>query len=582
MRDPRYFLKPHYTGSRALIIGIDKYRHVSQLALAASDARGVKGVLVDRFGFDESSVVMLIDEQATRDQILKTFLSFRNAEVDERLFFFFAGHGHTITGSRGDVGFLVPVDGRCDDPATMIRWDELTRGAELLPPKHVLFVMDACYGGLALQRSGSGGARFLIDMYKRYSRQVITAGKANEPVADGGGPLPGHSMFTGHFIEALLGKAEDSRGIISASGVMAHVFNNVATDKNSQQTPHFGHIEGDGEFIFKAPELSVQQDSEGASVPRDELWLAPFVDEADLAPRGLRDKVAEIKDLLGDESASIRLHDFVVAEVRKVLGAIGEDNFPVQLPVGDAEVVSRIEEYQNKVLDLSVVLSCVSYWASSASRQQILKKALLRSIDRIDSSGGAVVWLRMRWYPLILLAYSCGIAAIEAGNYNSLASIMLTSSEDERTGEQLPLAQLVASASSELSSCSVFKKLPGLERKYTPMSEHLLQNLQPLLEDALFLGRGYEKAFDRFEIMLALVVADLNKQAGGNPWGPVGRFGWKYRGHSSPFREFVSEAKAMGAAWPALRAGFFGGNAARFAEIASDYEKNMLERLGWW
>lgn len=40
-------------------------------------------------------------------------------------------------------------------------------------------------------------------MYQRFSRQVITAGKVNEVVSDSGGPLPKHSVFTGHFIEGI-------------------------------------------------------------------------------------------------------------------------------------------------------------------------------------------------------------------------------------------------------------------------------------------------------------------------------------------------------------------------------------------
>ena len=72
----------------------------------------------------------------------------------------------------------------------------------------MLFVMDACYGGLVFTRSlAPGSMRFLKDMLLRYSRQVLTAGKADEVVADSGGPVSGHSIFTGYFIEALKDKA---------------------------------------------------------------------------------------------------------------------------------------------------------------------------------------------------------------------------------------------------------------------------------------------------------------------------------------------------------------------------------------
>ena len=80
---------------------------------------------------------------------MSSFLRFAESDVgrDDRIVVFFAGHGLTRPGFRGEVGFLVPVDGDTDDLSSLIRWDDLTRNAELIIAKHVLFMMDACYGG---------------------------------------------------------------------------------------------------------------------------------------------------------------------------------------------------------------------------------------------------------------------------------------------------------------------------------------------------------------------------------------------------------------------------------------------------
>ena len=97
---------------------------------------------------------------------------------------------------------MLPADGATDDLSTLIRWDELTRNADLIPAKHMLFIMDACYGGLAVTRYVQPGSmRFLKDMLTRYSRQVLAAGKANQVVADSDGPREGHSIFTGHLLD---------------------------------------------------------------------------------------------------------------------------------------------------------------------------------------------------------------------------------------------------------------------------------------------------------------------------------------------------------------------------------------------
>jgi len=149
----------------------------------------------------------------------------------------------------------VPVDGQIADKSSPIRWDELTRDADIIPAKHLLFIMDACYSGLAIQRTSlAGERRFVTDMIQRRSRQVITAGKADEVVADGGGPAGGNSIFTGHLIAGLRGGAANESGVITASDLMSYAYQKVSRDAMSRQTPHFGHIDGDGEFILLTPD----------------------------------------------------------------------------------------------------------------------------------------------------------------------------------------------------------------------------------------------------------------------------------------------------------------------------------------
>src|SRR5438552_993852 len=134
---------PKYADSRALVIGIDKYRYVNPLIHACNDARAVANVLVERFSFPKENVELLLDADATRETILRKFLSYAVAGSvgpDDRILIFFAGHGHTVPGRRGETGFLVPVDGKIDDLASLIRWDELTRNADLVPAKHMLFL----------------------------------------------------------------------------------------------------------------------------------------------------------------------------------------------------------------------------------------------------------------------------------------------------------------------------------------------------------------------------------------------------------------------------------------------------------
>jgi tetratricopeptide (TPR) repeat protein len=85
---------------------------------------------------------------------------------------------------------------------------------------------------------------------RRTARQILTAGGADQAVADDG--PNGHSIFTWALLEGLDGKADlDHNGIITASELGAYVSPIVASF--SHQTPAMGNLIGSegGEFIFE-------------------------------------------------------------------------------------------------------------------------------------------------------------------------------------------------------------------------------------------------------------------------------------------------------------------------------------------
>lgn len=578
MRDIRFLLKPEYAQSHALVIGINRYQNANPLGYAVNDANAVYERLTDDLGFLPENVTLLVDEQATAGAIRRAFLRYCDQDLvglDDRIVVFFAGHGTTRMGARGEVGYLVPHDADFHDLSSLLRWDDLTRNAEIISAKHILFVMDACYGGLAVTRGvGAGSARFLRDMLKRVSRQVLTAGKADETVADAGGPLPGHSVFTGHFLQGLDGAAATPDGVITASGLMAYVYSRVSADAGSFQTPHFGHVDGDGDFIFRMPAPTMSEDTNDV----DALFLVPYPEEPEVRS-DLRSKVARAKLLLAQPERAIELHDFVIDEVKHFLASTGQDSFKADGSFEVEELLARLAKYETHTLDLAVIEGCIAYWAATPHRQ-ILRKALARSVDRLETVGGLTVWLNLRWYPLVLQIYCAGIAAVAAERYDTLADVFFA---EIRTPEgSRPAFRAVADAMLEFTRADLFKRVPEHERYHTPMSEYLFKLLQPRLDDALFVGRGYDDAFDEFEVLLALACAQVHEKEQGSVWGPVGRFGWKQRrGRTSPLANVVSRAKEQGQQWAPFQAGLFGTDLDGFVRVADSYGE-LVRGLHWY
>jgi len=244
---------PYYTHSWAVVIGIDNYEHGNRLEHACNDADAVAEMLVGKLGFLQENVTLLKDGSASKRGIEQAYHAMieRAKGADDRAVVFFAGHGFTREGNHGAIGFLVPVDGVVGDLSTLVRWDSLTRDAELMPAKHVLFIMDACYSGLALQRAVTPGSlRYVADLLQRPCRQVIAAGKKDQTVADGGGVGGRNSLFTGYLLQGIGGAAADELGILTANRLMEYVARNVGQDDRSGQTPHYGNFEGDGDFVL--------------------------------------------------------------------------------------------------------------------------------------------------------------------------------------------------------------------------------------------------------------------------------------------------------------------------------------------
>ncbi len=578
-----------YSNSWALIIGIDKYKHVSPLGYATNDAKAMADILEKRFGFPKENISLLLDDKATVGAIRKTFLGYTNKkkiQPDDRVLVFFAGHGHTSTGKRGEVGFLVPTDGKVEDLDTLMRWDELTRDADLVPAKHIFFLMDACYGGLALLRSPAfGSMRFLGDMLQRYARQVLTAGKADETVADGNGVRPGHSIFTAHLLDALEGSAATQEGVITANGVMAYVYDRVARDQYSHQTPHYGFVDGDGDFIFDTALLEkIRSENGGTNQNR-------ISDEGEKGEKDIlintspeittmlnsETPVADtMKELLADPAKNIKLDDYITFYIRRFLDETDLRHFPTQgSNVQKEEFIERLHRYEELLKDLQQIVILLAKWGNEG-QLVLLEKIFTRLADADKGSSGLTMWLHLTWYPLYVLMYSAGITALAAKNYGVLKIIFQTQTQDAISGKRMPLAVWTTVQIADLHDA--FKLLPGHERHYVPRSEYLFKLLQPPLEDALFLGRSYESLFDNFEILLGLVYMDLTDRE----WGPIGRFGWKHeRGHSeSPFDQLVEAAKKEGENWPLLRAGLFQGSADRFLKDAETF-KAQLDKLSW-
>jgi hypothetical protein len=250
--------EPMYERSYAVVIGINKYEKWPPLEFAVNDAQSIRARLLET-GFDE--VITLFDGEATQRRILTEL--FHNlpqkAGRNDRVLFYFAGHGQTEDlGGGGKKGYIIPVDADTDAySSSAISMNQIRSLSSRIQAKHILYVMDSCYSGLGLSRAYGMSADvggYLRKVSTLRAVQIVTAGGMGEQVQE----RSGHGLFTTYFLRALDGEADINHdGVVTGTELGAYLRPQVSDASNQFQTPLFGRLEGEGEFIFfidrKAP-----------------------------------------------------------------------------------------------------------------------------------------------------------------------------------------------------------------------------------------------------------------------------------------------------------------------------------------
>src|SRR5262249_18051219 len=216
-------------------------------------------------------------------------------------------HGATRKLPSGkEMGYIVPVDAEAEaSQAKSISMAQLQEFCELIPAKHLYFVVDSCYSRPALTRSGgalSKSTNYLEEITKRMARQILTAGGADQQVADNG--PGGHSIFTWTLLQGLQGLADtDGNGAITASELGAYISPIVSSV--SHQTPAFGNLPGSegGEFVFELQQESLTEASK--QLDEEAVRLNDELERIHREIAAKRDRNAKLQGKVEEERAKL-------------------------------------------------------------------------------------------------------------------------------------------------------------------------------------------------------------------------------------------------------------------------------------
>jgi len=258
--------KAVYDQSYALLVGVNHYPKLPgqlQLHFAVADAMAMRDILIKYYGFPASHVRMLLDGDATKqniDDALSDFADRRKYHTDDRVLVFFSGHGQTVSlPGGGEMGFLIPNNADVDladiDNAgpflrSCVEMEEVWDYLQSTPAKHVLLVADACYSGLLTQTRALGIAPGALSaMAAKRALQVMTAGGKGETSTEL--DRYGHGAFTYKLLDELTSRAAAGPGnVFTSSELYGAVERSVTNLTNGAQDPQFGNYKTEGNFLF--------------------------------------------------------------------------------------------------------------------------------------------------------------------------------------------------------------------------------------------------------------------------------------------------------------------------------------------
>ena len=268
-----------YAKSHALIIGISKYRGGWQ------NLPGVeKDIVAVDNALKKQGFVTHIKRNTNGSELNSEIRDFiyrygKNRKNDNnRLLFYFAGHGHTIgTKWGGERGYFVPAD--APDPTKnekgfldkALDMEQVMLYAKGIDSKHALFLFDSCFSGALFTTRGSipSSVSYKLD---NPVRQFITSGSAGELVPD-------VSIFRQQFIQALKGDADGNRdGYVSGTELGVFLQDTVIDYSNGYQHPQYGKIKhpalDKGDFVFSLAKLPKKLQAFQMPPPPDPVKLA--------------------------------------------------------------------------------------------------------------------------------------------------------------------------------------------------------------------------------------------------------------------------------------------------------------------
>ncbi|MBW8465237.1 SIR2 family protein [Acidovorax sp.] len=296
--------------------------------------------------------------------------------------------------------------------------------------------------------------------------------------------------------------------------------------------------------------------------------------------------VNSTKRYLAKPEHRIQLDELLSQETERLMAQLDGNDFAPGGQWNQEEFRSRVRRYEALAEPLTRMAGVLGRWGDGSELATILDivRGLYLQAEKVGN--GLVVWLGLRSYPAVLIFTAYGVGLTRSQRWKTLHELLISPWPREHRDPKRVVSTLFLDEWKG-SKNEVWKELEGLDRRKTPLSDHLLEVMTNWRSSFAGVSAEFELVYERFELLAALAYleedseASLEQAFANTAHGlfarmPVGRVGW----HDSSANLLVLELQSEATITALLDAGF-ARNSRRFLELSIESFKRYVGRMSW-
>jgi len=296
--------------------------------------------------------------------------------------------------------------------------------------------------------------------------------------------------------------------------------------------------------------------------------------------------VNSAKRFLAKPEFRIQLDELITAETNRLVEQLETADFAVPGQRDQAVFRTRVRKYEAATEGLASMAGVLGRWGDDTELPLVLDVMRTLHSHAEKVRGGLTVFLNLRSYPAVLVFTAYGLGLTRAGRWSALHRLFdfVIHREHREPVRAIEALFLWAWKGNENDA---FKQIEGLDKRKTPLSDHLFAVFTEWSRSFMGLTPDFELIFERFELLGSLAYLEQNDKAtvqqalAGEPrnswaWMPVGRVGWR----EADADRLVAEIQAEPTKDALIRAGFAKGD-PEYIDLFVENFRRLAGRMRW-